>query len=106
MKKYFLYDPEGCGFELYESEEKRDADAEEAIRMYLDDGWGEDVDRVCTGIVTHTATEVEVKNRPPEEELDENGCDEDGTYWDSDWHTICDYKLIAPEKEVSDEQSM
>ena len=99
MKKYFLYDPEGDGFELFSSEEERDKKAAECIELYLDEhGWEANVDDVCVGVVTSVATQVNVIKRPPEEDLDEDSCDAEGFYWDPDFGYICDYKLRPLEK--------
>ena len=99
MKKYFLYDPEGEGFALYETEVRRDEIAKAAIDACCDEGWSECVDQICVGVVTHAATKVNERKRPPEEELDEDGCDAEGDYWDQDFSHICDYKLL-PLKEM------
>jgi len=99
MKNYFLYDPEGDGFELFSSEEDRDKKAAECVELYLTDhGWEGYVDDVCVGIVTSAATQVDVRKRPPDEDLDEDGCDAEGDYWDQDFGYICDYKLLPLEK--------
>ena len=98
MKKYFLYDPEGDGFELFATEKERDVAATKAIDACCDEGWSECVDQICVGVVTHAATKVNERKRPPEEELDEDGCDDNGDYWDQDFSHICDYKLLPLEE--------
>lgn len=94
MKKlYFLYDPEN-GFETFETEEKRDAEAKASIESYLsdDEGWDELVEQIFTGVITHSANKVNVKKRPGDSELDENACDEEGMYW-GDFEYTCNYEL-------------
>ena len=93
--RFWLYDPEGDGMVYYRSAEDRDADAEEAISGYLDDGyWSEEVENVCVGEVTHIASEVNRVNRPDDDQIDEDGCDESGRYWNQDIDYICNYELL------------
>ena len=88
---YGLYDPEGNGHTFYATEKERDDAAKEAIEAYLDDTWFDEVEGVFAFTVTAKATQVDVKH--PEGELDEDGCDENGDYWDSDVGFICNYAL-------------
>ena len=87
--KYFLYDPEN-GFEVFDTIEKRDAEAEDAIQAYLDDGWDEGVEQVCCGVITRKAEKVNVTERP--DVIDGDGCDKDGEYW-GDFLYKCNYKM-------------
>jgi hypothetical protein len=93
MKKYFVYDPESIGFELFDTVEERDNAATECIQNYLKDGWDEAVVHVVAGEVTHRATMCEKVDRPPEDEIDEYGMDIEGNSWDGDWNYICGYKM-------------
>ena len=92
-EKWFVYDPEGNGYEEFSTEESALAHAEDYIRSYLDDGWGEDVERVTVGKVTHRATQCDYAKRPPEEELDDENLDLDGNYWAEEWDYVCNYKM-------------
>ena len=94
MGKYFLNDVEGSGFETFDTIEERDAEAKKCIRFYLDDGWREDVVNVVAGEITHRATQTNLVERPPQEEIDENGEDSQGFHWDGDFDHICDYELL------------
>jgi hypothetical protein len=94
MKKYFVYDIESVGFETFDTAEERDAEANARIQDYLDDGWSEDVVNVCVGEVTHQATETDRVDRPPQEEIDENGEDGEGNNWRHDFDYICNYALL------------
>ena len=47
---------------------------------------------VVAGVVTHSAQETDREDRPSE--LDEEGCDGDGIYWDPDCEYRCNYKLM------------
>lgn len=93
-RSYFVYDPDGDGFMYYATEEERDKEAAAIINGYFDhsDGWCRDVGNVVAGELTHSAQECDIKWRPTDEELDEDGCDEDGDYWD-DYDYKCNYKL-------------
>ena len=91
-RPYFVLDPEGDGISYFETIEERDKFAEECIRQYLDDAWSEEVVHVVAGVVTHSAQQTERQDRP--EELDEEGCDGDGIYWDPDLEYRCNYEML------------
>ena len=93
MKKWFTYDPEGDGYQEHPTEEAAISSAEKSIREYLDDGWAEDVEFVTVGKVTHRATQCDYTKRPPDSEIDEEGLDGEGTWWDGDWEEMCNYKM-------------
>ena len=78
---------------FYETEEDRAKAAKATIEGYLSDGdgWREEVTNVFAFTVTHCATAVNVKNLVGE--LDEDGCDETGEYWESEFDYKCDYEL-------------
>lgn len=90
---YFYHDPEGDGFVYFKSESERDEHVKDAIQGYLDDGWAEEVENVTVGKLTGVATKVNVIERPNDGSLDDDNCDEDGRYWDSDWDYICNYEI-------------
>lgn len=85
--RYFLYDPEGDGMVYFRTVDARDRQAALAIAAYLDDGeWGEDVEFLSAGELTHFA-QVDRQMRPEDEDLDEEKCDGEGVLWpdDMDW---------------------
>lgn len=90
--RFFIYDPQGWGFAYYASAEARDAAKDGIIQSYLDDSWDEEVGQVIAGEVTHVCEKINVEPRP--DELDENGCDADGTHWPEEWAYKCDYDLL------------
>jgi hypothetical protein len=90
---YFVNNPYGDGLVFFANEKERDNYAADCIQTYLDDGWDEEVENVVAGVVTHRATQVDRVEKPPEEDLDEEGCDEDGTDW-RDVDFLCGYKLL------------
>lgn len=89
--KYFTYCHES-GFDTHETIEGAIEDANERIPNYLDEGWSEDVTSVCVGKITHRATMCDPVF--PDGEIDEDGIDEAGEYWDSDYGCKCNYKML------------
>lgn len=88
---YGLYDPEGNGYTFYATEKERDNAAEGAIGAYLDDTWFDEVEGVFAFTVTAKATQVDVKH--PEGELDDEGYDENGDWWESSVDFSCNYAM-------------
>jgi hypothetical protein len=91
-RPYFVLDPEGDGITYFETIEERDKFADECIKQYLYDEWSEEVTNVVAGVVTHSTQQTDREDRPAE--LDEEGCDGDGLYWDPDCEYRCNYKLL------------
>jgi len=92
-ERYFCYDPE-VGFESFETEDACQKYANDCIQEHLDDRWDENVEHIVTGIITKQATMCDVKPRPPQSEIDENGCDADGNDWsDCDIEYRCNYEM-------------
>lgn len=90
---YYIYDPNDGTMFYFKCIKERHRYARSAIRYYLnDDGWNEEVRQLVTGTVTHMVTRYNTTERPDEEELDEEGCDGEGTYW-GDFSYRCDFKL-------------
>lgn len=93
--RFFLYDQEGEGMTYYRDKEERDKAAKEAIANYLDcNEWVEEVEYVCVGEVTATTEKTNVTVRPPADEIDEDGIDQEGDYWDGDCEEKCNYELF------------
>ncbi|NGY04736.1 hypothetical protein [Solimonas terrae] len=90
--RYWLYDPEGDGMIYYRTQDARDDAAEKAIAAYLDEGWADEVENVSAGEVTHFAQCLDKIQRP--DELDEEGCDGEGTYW-SGYQWMGNYTMAA-----------
>lgn len=63
------------------------------------EGWGPDVDMVLVAQIVKRSTQVDRIDAPPPEELDEEGCDGEGMYWDPDWAYRCNYKLLPVSSE-------
>jgi hypothetical protein len=92
--RFGLYDPIEDGIEFYETAEDRDKAAEITIKGYLYDGeWDPDVKGIFAFDVTHRATEIDIVMRKGE--LDDDGYDENGEYWDSNAvDKKCNYRLM------------
>lgn len=94
--KFFVMCPEE-GFQLCETlDEALDA-ADERIKYYLTDCWNEDVTGVCVGRITHKAKMCDQVF--PDGEIDEDGIDEAGDYWEPDCECKCNYKMMPVEPE-------
>jgi len=94
-ERFFLYDPEGDGMQYFATEYERDQAARAAINNSLEDGvWSELADQIVVGVITASAKAVNIRHKPADAIIDENGDDEDGVYW-GDQERICDYELAA-----------
>jgi len=92
--RFFIYDALDGEFSYYRSAEDRDAAKRGVIESYLDDGWNDEVEQVLAGEITHTCQKIDVQERPPENEIGEDGHDLDGMYWEPEWSYRCDYDLL------------
>ena len=88
---YFLYNPEGNGFEYFRTKELRDNCASDEVQAYLDDAWDEQVTDIVVGKVTGQSSMVDVETQTGE--IDEEGCDESGEYWNGDYEYRCNYEI-------------
>ncbi len=91
-RKYFAYEHEGDGFTYFSDEKERDEFAEGLIQEYLQDGWGEGVESIMTGTIDQITEQTNIHYQK-DQVIDEEGCDQDGFWWDSDWDYICNYEL-------------
>lgn len=82
-KNWFSYSPDD-GYQEHATREEARANAKRAIDMYrdeaADEGRSGEVWDVHYGAVIGHTVETVRKARPPAEELDEEGVDQDGTY--------------------------
>lgn len=73
-RPFFSYDPDGDGFQDHET----GAEAEHAVAVALDhcrdeahgDGWPENTERICWGVIRGQVTETYYKERPEEPAVD------------------------------------
>jgi hypothetical protein len=54
-------------------------------------GWNEEVENIIVGKITGASAKVDVTIRPTD--LDEDNCDDEGVYWDSDHDYTCNYEI-------------
>jgi hypothetical protein len=97
---YWVYDANGDGFSFFKTEEERDEYAtNEIFPSYLDGGfWYSDIEScIFGGVLTHQASKTNIQT--PVGEIDEDGYDEDGEYWEDDMKFRCNYEL----KEIDNE---
>ncbi len=90
-KPFFCFD--GDEHEYFATEEEALKASEAAIAYYLDEFWDEQVNSVMVGKVTHLSTQTNVRNRPDDEDLDEEGIDGSGDYWGDEAYK-CDYVAL------------
>ena len=102
---YFIYDPGDNGFMTFATAEERDAFAAKTIENCLDnDEWDSEVARICVGVITGRATYVRVEHRPPDDELDEDGFDEDDTYWPEGVKKRFDIEILPTVPDAGEEE--
>ena len=95
---FFVMCPED-GFEVFETIDGALDAADERIKGYLVDGWSEEVTNVCVGKITHRAKICDQVF--PDGEIDEDGIDEAGEYWDPDFDCKCNYKMMPVETDLN-----
>ena len=93
--RFFVYCNES-GFELFETLDDALDSADERIQGYLEDAWSDEVTSVCAGKITHRAKMCDQVF--PDGEIDEDGIDEAGEYWDSNYECKCNYKMLPVEQ--------
>ena len=92
---FFVHCPES-GFDCFLTLDAALDEANERIQGYLGDAWSEEVTGVCVGKITHRAKMCDQVF--PDGEIDEDGIDEAGEYWDSDIDCKCNYKMLPAEQ--------
>ena len=88
----FLYDP-GNGATSHNSVEELMDSGKDAIDRCFDDGWKEEVEDVCYGVILGSAQKVDAIR--VDGEIDKDGFGEDGEYW-GEFKERCNYRLIIP----------
>lgn len=99
-EKWFSYDPDN-GFETHATEEKARANAEESLHWHkqeaADYGWDENVTQICWGKIAQEVVMTSRETKPPPDQLDEDGCDEEGRCW-AQFDEIVDYGFSPNDK--------
>lgn len=89
---FFLCDPQGEGIRFFRTEAERDEAAKKAILEYVDHGeWASEVEEVFVGIVTGVATATNIER--PAGDLDEEGMDENGEWWEEETSFRCYFEI-------------
>jgi hypothetical protein len=103
---FFLFDPEDGGLMFFRTAEIRDAIAEQAISEYCtqNDGWSEEVSRVCVGEVSHVTQMTNVETRPVREDFDtDEAFEEAEEEWNGgDFDETCTFELKPREGGTAD----
>lgn len=87
---YFLYEHEN-GMMFFNSIEKREEMFQSVKEGYLDDGWNEEIENIIAGEATHITSQVNRIDKPAN--LDEEGYDKEGNFWNNNYDYICNYAL-------------
>jgi len=99
-ENYFVYNAPYGEYNFHATLADALADARVCVIDCLDVGeWDEEVGNIYVGEVSHRVVPVNVTERPPEEELDEEGYDEEGDYWGDGISHRCNYVLEGVESE-------
>ena len=96
-RRFFLYDAGVAQYYYFKTAAERDQYSDTVIQSYLDDGWDDTVAQVVAGELTHSAQQVDRVERPPAEDINEEGYDAEGRYWDEVWEYHCNYQLLPLE---------
>lgn len=91
---WFSYDP-GDGYETHDTEAEARERAEKALQYERDeagDGWNEEVTQIAWGKVIQRVEEKWRKHKPPPDQIDEDGYDEEGNNW-SQFDELVEYHL-------------
>lgn len=94
--EYFLFDLEEGERYYFRTEKDMLAHTKQVIAEYLTgEGWDtESVEGLVAGKVTHISHQTNIRKRPPDDELDEDGLDVEEVYW-ADWDEMCGYELTS-----------
>jgi len=102
-EQWFSYDPNDR-FIFHDTEDKARSAASNALDYYRcgssDEGWNDNVTKVCWGKVSQRVEQTSLKHRPPPEEIDDDGYGKDETDWDHSFDEIAEYEL-RPEKPMN-----
>lgn len=104
--KFFVYCNES-GFEVFETLDDALHAADGRIQDYLDDytdRWSDEVLSVCSGKVTHRAKMCD--QIFPNGEIDEDGLDEAGDYWEADCEYKCNYRIVGHPQPVPEVEKL
>lgn len=85
---FFVYDHE-CGYDEYKDMESALEEAKIRIEDYCEDGWGDEVEDIIVGLVTHRTKSC---NHVTRDMLNEYG-EYNGRYYGHEYEEYCDYEM-------------
>lgn len=95
-EQYFSYSPDG-GFDFHDTEQEAITAATKQLDYEKDhagsEGWSEEVDSICWGEIRQRVELTWHAKRPAPEDLDEECCDKEGTYWGT-WDGMEKHELM------------
>lgn len=102
--RFFYSDPGQGESAFFDTEEERDKVMADAIAAYCDEGWGEEVDQIFAGVVSHTVEKCDVQTKPepctehPDHDYGDNDC-EACIAWDEypnhEYDEVCNYRAVS-----------
>lgn len=96
---WFSYDPEGEGFVFHATALEAQGAADKALDFYRDRssevGWDDSVTEICWGEICGRVEQTSSRERPPETEVDDAGCDREGQFWGT-FDRIVEYDVLTP----------
>jgi len=98
---WFVYSPEGDGIVFFKTEGDMLKGLHEELHMCYEgtEGWDDwQLSELCAGKITHLPFKTNVTRRK-DVVLDEEGVDENGMWWDSDWLEMYDVEIREVETE-------
>lgn len=97
---YFYYSPHDDEFYFFSTKEERDDNVYELVKDYNDGSLTEDefnqVEDIFTGEITHCVQKLNEIKRP--DDLNDEGYDEDGLYWEEECTSKFDLELVSIEE--------
>lgn len=102
--RFFYTDPSGDGSRFFSTETERDVAMKEAIAAWCDEGWGEEVEQIFSGVVTHTVEQCDVQKKPqpcaahPDHDYGDNDCEACiafDEYPNHEFDEVCNYKPVT-----------
>ena len=92
MKEKWIVLFEGSVDKTFDTLTEAETHADELIKSCSDDEWDSCVEDIEIAKIIMKSTQVNLKKRPPESDLDDGNYDSEGTDWGNHEHQ-CDYKM-------------
>ena len=95
MNKYFVWHEEEGEYQTFATQKEQEQAVEKIIDWYKDAGEWPESDVMCSivsGIITHKVQQTDYEECP--DDLDEDGKDKNGKFWEDNWEYMCNYKSM------------